>query len=89
MIYQYLDKAPKFASPFNGWIADSAEVIGDVHFGHKANVWFGAVIRADHRNAPIYIGDYTNVQENSVIHTDEDLTVKIGRLVIMSPLDTW
>lgn len=81
MIYKYLDKAPKFASPFNGWVADSAEVIGDVHLGYQVSVWFGAIIRGDHQNAPIQIGDYTNVQENSVIHTDENLPVNIGSYV--------
>ena len=44
MIYQYLDKVPEFAVPFNGWVADSARVIGDVYLGHQASVWFGAVM---------------------------------------------
>lgn len=79
MIYQYLDKKPKFATPFQGWVAESAQVIGDVYLGHQASVWFGAVIRGD--NANIHIGDYSNVQENSVIHTDEGIEVKIGNYV--------
>lgn len=84
MIYQYLDKVPKFASPFNGWVADSARVIGDVYLGHQASVWFGAVIRGD--NERIHIGDYTNVQENSVIHTDAGIEVKIGDYVTIGHL---
>ena len=48
MIYKYLDKTPEFASPFNGWIADTARVIGDVYLGHQASIWFGAVIRGKH-----------------------------------------
>ncbi len=84
MIYQYLDKTPEFAVPFNGWIADTASVIGDVYLGHQASVWFGAVIRGD--NERIHIGDYTNVQENSVIHTDKGIEVKIGDYVTIGHL---
>ncbi|MGM8899066.1 MULTISPECIES: gamma carbonic anhydrase family protein [unclassified Psychrobacter] len=84
MIYQYLDKTPEFAVPFNGWVADSACVIGDVYLGHQASIWFGAVIRGD--NERIHIGDYSNVQENSVIHTDEGIEVKIGNHVTIGHL---
>ena len=84
MIYQYLDKTPEFATPFNGWVADSAQVMGDVYLGHQANIWFGAVIRGD--NDRIRIGDYSNVQENSVIHTDAGIKVKIGNYVTIGHL---
>ncbi|PNK61604.1 gamma carbonic anhydrase family protein [Psychrobacter sp. FDAARGOS_221] len=84
MIYQFLDKTPKFAAPFNGWVAESAQVIGDVYLGHKASVWFGAVIRGD--NERIHIGDYTNVQENVVIHTDAGIEVNIGDYVTIGHL---
>ena len=84
MIYQYLDKTPEFAVPFNCWVADTARVIGNVYLGHQANVWFGAVIRGD--NERIHIGDYTNVQENSVIHTDAGIEVKIGNHVTIGHL---
>ncbi|MGO2998242.1 MAG: gamma carbonic anhydrase family protein [Moraxellaceae bacterium] len=84
MIYKYLDKTPEFAVPFNGWVADSAQVIGDVYLGHQANVWFGAVIRGD--NDRIHIGDYSNVQENSVIHTDAGIKVTIGDYVTIGHL---
>ena len=79
MIYQYLDKTPEFAVPFNGWVADSAQVIGDVYLGHKASIWFGAVLRGDVGH--IHIGDYSNVQENSVIHTDAGIEANIGNYV--------
>ena len=84
MIYQYLDKTPEFAVPFNGWVADSAQVMGDVYLGHQANIWFGAVIRGD--NDRIHIGDYSNVQENSVIHTDAGVKVTIGNYVTIGHL---
>jgi carbonic anhydrase/acetyltransferase-like protein (isoleucine patch superfamily) len=48
------------------FVADSAAVIGDVHLGDGASVWFGAVVRGDYY--PIRIGARTNVQDNVVVH---------------------
>lgn len=42
----------------------------------NVNVWFGAVLRGDLEN--IVVGKNTNIQENTVIHTDEDYKVVIG-----------
>ena len=44
--------------------------------GAEASVWFGAVIRGD--NEPIVIGDRTNIQENSVLHSDPGFPILIG-----------
>ena len=49
------------------FIADTAQVIGDVHIGEQASVWFGTVVRGD--MFYIRIGDRTNVQDNCVLHT--------------------
>ena len=49
------------------FIADSAQVIGDVHVGQQASIWFGTVARGD--MFYIRIGDRTNVQDNCVLHT--------------------
>src|SRR5712671_4067468 len=49
------------------FIADSAQVIGDVHVGEQASIWFGTVARGD--MFYIRIGDRTNVQDNCVLHT--------------------
>src|SRR5438132_12585834 len=51
----------------SAFIADSAQVIGDVHIGKQASVWFGSVVRGD--MFYIRIGDRTNVQDNCVLHT--------------------
>ena len=48
------------------FIADTGTVIGDVHLGDEAGVWFGVVVRGDY--FPIRIGARTNVQDNSVVH---------------------
>jgi carbonic anhydrase/acetyltransferase-like protein (isoleucine patch superfamily) len=49
------------------FIADSAQVIGDVHVGEQASIWFSTVVRGD--MFYIRIGDRTNVQDNCVLHT--------------------
>src|SRR5258707_3651067 len=48
------------------FIADNAQVIGDVHVGEQASIWFGTVVRGD--MFYIRIGDRTNVQDNCVLH---------------------
>src|SRR5438445_4676140 len=48
-------------------VADNAQVIGDVHIGEQASIWFGTVARGD--MFYIRIGDRTNVQDNCVLHT--------------------
>ena len=52
----------------HAFIADTARVIGDVELGPEANVWYGVVIRGD--VGKITIGAGTNVQDNTVIHSD-------------------
>jgi len=59
------------------WVAPNATVIGDVHLGDNASVWFGVVIRCD--NEPVHVGDNTNIQDNSVLHSDAGLPLKIGK----------
>jgi carbonic anhydrase/acetyltransferase-like protein (isoleucine patch superfamily) len=49
------------------FIADSAQIIGNVHVGARASVWFGTVARGDMFH--IRIGNRTNVQDNCVLHT--------------------
>ncbi len=58
-------------------IADNATVLGDVRLARDVSIWFGATIRGD--DAPIEIGEATNVQDNTVIHVDVDAPLKIGR----------
>lgn len=60
----------------SAWIAPSAELIGDVHIGEGASVWFGAVIRAD--NTPIVVGARTNIQEGAMLHSDPDAPCTVG-----------
>jgi len=48
------------------WIADSAQVIGDVVIGTESSVWFSSVIRGDVNR--IRIGSRTNIQDLCVLH---------------------
>jgi carbonic anhydrase/acetyltransferase-like protein (isoleucine patch superfamily) len=67
---------PEFEAVESNWIAPDATVIGKVRVGRNVGIWFGAVIRGD--NDPITIGADTNVQEHSVMHTDEGFPLTIG-----------
>ncbi len=61
------------------WVADSATVIGRVILNKGASVWFGATLRGD--NDPITIGENSNIQDGSVLHTDLGVPLTIGRHV--------
>lgn len=52
----------------SAFIAENAAVIGDVDIGAEASVWFGAVIRGDHPDFGIRVGDRSNVQDGAVLH---------------------
>jgi len=58
------------------FIHDSAEIIGKVRIGKHVSIWPNAVIRGDIEE--IIIGDNTNIQDNTVIHTDEDVPTVLG-----------
>ncbi len=73
-IYRLGERTPQIQEGV--WIADNATVIGDVRLGKNVNVWFGAILRGD--NDPITIGDNTNVQDGSVLHTDDGVPLDIG-----------
>jgi len=61
------------------FIAPNAAVIGDVTLERDASVWFSATLRGD--NEPILIGEGSNVQDGSVLHTDPGFPIKIGKNV--------
>lgn len=80
MLYQFKGMSPTATiTPWNGWVADTATVIGQVELGEKVSIWFGAVVRGD--NAKIRLGAYSNVQENAVLHTDAGIDMNIGEYV--------
>ncbi len=58
------------------FVSQQATVIGDVRIGPNSSIWPGAVIRAD--SGTITIGKGSNVQDNSVIHADDDASIGDG-----------
>lgn len=76
-LISFRGKSPKL-SP-RAWAAGSAVAIGDVMVDAEAALWYGAVLRGD--NAPITVGEGTNVQDNAVIHVSPGCPTAIGRHV--------
>ena len=59
------------------WIAPGAQVIGRVHLADRASVWFGCVLRGD--SDALHVGEGSNVQDGSILHTDVGIQLRIGR----------
>lgn len=76
-IYALDGISPQFPEAGTYWIAPDATLIGDVRVAAQVSIWFGAVLRGD--TEPIVIGEGSNIQENTVIHTDPGCPVDIGR----------
>jgi len=76
-IYQLDENKPEIDS--SAYIADSAKVIGKVSIGVKASIWFDVTIRGD--NERITVGDYSNVQEGCILHTDPGYPLNIANNV--------
>lgn len=61
------------------WVAPTATLIGKVKLEAGASVWFGAILRGD--NELIHIGENSNVQDGTVMHTDMGSPLTIGKNV--------
>ena len=82
MYYNLKDKKPQNSG--ENWIAPNATVIGDVTLEKNSSIWFNAVLRGDIEN--IYIGEGSNVQDGSILHTDPGCPLKIGKDVTVGHL---
>lgn len=76
-VYELEGIAPDIAD--SAWVADSAQVMGQVQVGANASIWFGTVVRGD--TSSIHIGEGSNVQDASVLHADLGMPLVIGRHV--------
>lgn len=63
----------------NTFIANSADIIGNVEIFENVSIWFGAVLRGDVEK--IVIGKNSNIQDNSTVHTDFGIPCIIGENV--------
>ncbi|MEE2754413.1 MAG: gamma carbonic anhydrase family protein [Candidatus Latescibacterota bacterium] len=73
----YDGSSPQLASTV--FVANGAQLIGDVSVGDQSSVWFNAVLRGD--NEPIRIGDHSNIQDGCVLHTDPGFPCVVGAWV--------
>lgn len=78
-LYELDGVGPEFPESGNWWVAENATLIGRIILRENASVWFGAVLRGD--NEPIEIGENSNVQDGSVLHTDMGAPLTIGKNV--------
>ena len=73
MIYDLGDRQPRSKALF---VAPDAAVIGSVELGEDSSVWYGAVLRGD--TEPIRIGARSNIQDGTVVHTDDGFPTTVG-----------
>ena len=64
MLHEYKGKWPKLGERV--YIAEGAQIVGDVEIGDHSSVWFNSVLRGDVHY--VRIGKYTNFQDASVGH---------------------
>ena len=66
------------------WSAPNSSIIGDVTLENNTSIWFNVTLRGDIEN--IYVGEGSNVQDGSVLHTDPGYPLKIGKDVTIGHL---
>jgi carbonic anhydrase/acetyltransferase-like protein (isoleucine patch superfamily) len=76
-IYQLGEHAPEIDA--SAFVADNATLVGKVTLHANSSVWFGATLRGD--NERITIGENSNVQESTVMHTDMGYPLTVGKNV--------
>lgn len=73
-VYELDGVAPQIAE--SAWVADSAQVIGNVQLEADASIWFGCVLRGD--TETLSIGKGSNIQDGSVLHADVGQPLQVG-----------
>lgn len=73
-IYELDGVAPRVAD--SAWVAESAEVMGNVELAADVSIWFGAVLRGD--TETIRIGKGSNIQDQSMLHADIGFPLTVG-----------
>ena len=75
MIRSFQGHSPEISQAV--FIAESADIIGDVRLAKDVTVWFQAALRGD-LGAPITVGEGSNIQDGAVIHMNSGTPVTIG-----------
>ena len=76
-IYELGEMKPTLPNNSDFWIAPNSFVIGNVIMKEGTSVWFGTTIRGD--NEIVTINSGTNIQENTILHTDLGFPIEIGK----------
>ena len=76
-IYEVGSKRPE-VDP-SAFVADSAQIMGDVRICAQASLWFGVIARGD--TDRIHVGQRSNIQDGTVLHADEGIPLFIGENV--------
>ena len=82
MFYNLENKKLKNAG--ENWVAPNASVIGDITLEKNTSIWFNVTLRGDIEN--IYVGEGSNIQDGSVLHTDPGYPLRIGKDVTIGHL---
>lgn len=59
------------------WVAPNATIIGQVFLARNVTIWWNCTLRGD--TDRLVVGENSNIQDNSVLHTDPGLVLNIGR----------
>ena len=81
-IKTYQGQKPSLGSGDN--IARGAVVVGAVSLGDHSSVWYNAVLRGDINE--IVVGHHTNIQDNAVLHLEDNLPCRVGNYVTIGHL---
>jgi len=73
-IYSLGELSPKIDP--DSWIAPNATVIGEVEIAKGASIWWSCTLRGD--TDLLSVGENSNIQDNSVLHTDPGLELVVG-----------
>ena len=76
-VYALDDLTPDLAE--SAWVAEDAQVMGNVRMAADSSVWFGSVLRGD--TETIAIGEGSNIQDGSVLHADLGKPLTVGKHV--------
>ena len=82
MFYVLEDKKVKYLG--ENWIAPNASIIGDITLEKNTSIWFNTTLRGDIEN--IHVGEGSNIQDGSVLHTDPGYPLKIAKDVTIGQL---
>tara|TARA_Y100001970_G_scaffold283846_1_gene399959 strand:+ start:560 stop:1063 length:504 start_codon:yes stop_codon:yes gene_type:complete len=77
MIYDFEKNVPEIHP--EAWVASSSTIIGKVKLEKDSSIWFNAVLRGDIEL--IIIGEGSNIQDGSVLHTDPGYPLTVGKRV--------